>query len=60
MGFLKNFLNSLSAEDNMPGAEKPGRNDPCWCGSGKKYKSCHLKEDEKRPGKNPSLKCGPT
>ena len=20
----------------------PGRNDPCWCGSGKKYKSCHL------------------
>lgn len=21
---------------------KPGRNDPCWCGSGKKYKKCHL------------------
>ena len=20
---------------------KPGRNDPCWCGSGKKYKFCH-------------------
>ncbi|MEK7565884.1 MAG: preprotein translocase subunit SecA [Patescibacteria group bacterium] len=20
---------------------KPGRNDPCWCGSGKKYKKCH-------------------
>ena len=19
-----------------------GRNDPCWCGSGKKYKKCHL------------------
>ncbi|MCY1690171.1 SEC-C metal-binding domain-containing protein [Exiguobacterium sp. SL14] len=18
-----------------------GRNDPCWCGSGKKYKNCH-------------------
>jgi preprotein translocase subunit SecA len=18
-----------------------GRNDPCWCGSGKKYKRCH-------------------
>jgi len=25
---------------------KVGRNDPCWCGSGKKYKQCHLKEDE--------------
>ena len=22
-------------------AQKPGRNEPCWCGSGKKYKSCH-------------------
>jgi preprotein translocase subunit SecA len=20
---------------------EPGRNDPCWCGSGKKYKKCH-------------------
>ena len=26
-----------------PGAakKKPGRNEPCWCGSGKKYKKCH-------------------
>jgi hypothetical protein len=23
----------------------PGRNDPCWCGSGKKYKHCHMKSD---------------
>lgn len=23
------------------GKKKPGRNDPCWCGSGKKYKKCH-------------------
>ncbi len=23
-----------------------GRNDPCHCGSGKKYKSCHLESDE--------------
>lgn len=21
--------------------DEPGRNDPCWCGSGKKYKRCH-------------------
>lgn len=26
--------------------KKPGRNDPCYCGSGKKYKQCHLKEDQ--------------
>jgi preprotein translocase subunit SecA len=24
----------------------PGRNEPCWCGSGKKYKQCHLQQDE--------------
>ena len=27
--------------------EKPGRDDPCWCGSGKKYKKCHIDFDEK-------------
>lgn len=25
--------------------DKPGRNDACWCGSGKKYKKCHLGDD---------------
>jgi hypothetical protein len=24
---------------------KPGRNEPCWCGSGKKYKHCHMRQD---------------
>jgi len=28
----------------VPGAL--GRNDPCHCGSGKKYKQCHLAQDE--------------
>ena len=27
---------------------KPGRNDPCPCGSGKKYKVCHAAEDRSR------------
>lgn len=27
--------------------EKIGRNDPCWCGSGKKYKQCHAGMDDK-------------
>ena len=25
----------------------PGRNDACWCGSGKKYKKCHMDFDRK-------------
>lgn len=37
------------------------RNDPCWCGSGKKYKKCHLSEDAKsgkdlRPAKKYPVK----
>lgn len=35
-------------------AEKPQRNDPCWCGSGKKYKKCHLKADEARERQQPA------
>lgn len=27
--------------------KSPDRNEECWCGSGKKYKKCHLNNDEK-------------
>ncbi len=27
-----------------------GRNDPCWCGSGKKYKHCHMQSDLQKSG----------
>ncbi len=30
------------AEQTKPALPKVGRNDPCPCGSGKKYKNCHL------------------
>jgi hypothetical protein len=29
------------------GKRKLGRNAPCWCGSGKKYKKCHLSLEER-------------
>ena len=32
---------------SFDGMETPGRNDECWCGSGKKYKKCHLANDER-------------
>ncbi len=31
-----------------------GRNDPCWCRSGKKYKHCHMREDQKTGGPQPT------
>ena len=27
--------------ETVRNAATPGRNEPCWCGSGKKYKKCH-------------------
>jgi len=35
----------LMDENTTQPRKKPGRNDPCWCGSGKKYKKCHLDAD---------------
>lgn len=32
---------------SFDGMVTPGRNDECWCGSGKKYKKCHLANDER-------------
>lgn len=30
-----------TSSSELPASKKLGRNDPCWCGSGKKYKKCH-------------------
>lgn len=36
---------------------KKGRNDPCWCGSGKKFKRCHLgREKQPKPSVSASMK----
>ncbi len=35
------MVDSLASAATSPAAgAKPGRNDPCWCGSGKKWKKC--------------------
>lgn len=43
------ILNSPDDTGNVPvapgGKPKLGRNDPCYCGSGKKFKNCHGKEN---------------
>ena len=33
----------ILAPSNSRTQKEPGRNQPCYCGSGKKYKHCHLK-----------------
>jgi len=59
MGILEKFSTLFSSEKTGP-ADKPQRNDLCWCGSGKKYKKCHLAEDDKKTASSCSLNCGPT
>jgi len=35
--------NGARPREGAPADWKGGRNDPCWCGSGQKYKKCHGK-----------------
>jgi len=60
MGILKAVIDYFKPQDyTKPGAGL-GRNDACWCGSGRKYKKCHLQEDEKKYGASCSINCGPS
>ena len=36
---------------------KLGRNDACWCGSGIKYKRCHMESDMKKRSRILTSKC---
>jgi hypothetical protein len=40
------LFGKLQREPTAAGPPKRGRNQPCWCGSGRKYKVCHLRADE--------------
>jgi len=52
--------NIRTNRDGANGGNKPqtvrnsgpqlNRNDPCWCGSGKKYKQCHMASDRAQAG----------
>ena len=51
MGFLKNVvekIRNIFVWRRKDQQRKIGRNEPCWCGSKKKYKHCHLESDRKK------------
>ncbi|MCK4536477.1 MAG: SEC-C domain-containing protein [Desulfuromonadales bacterium] len=50
MSFLRRIFKNEPAEPELqaPPQPLPQRNDPCWCGSQKKYKKCHLEEDRQQ------------
>jgi hypothetical protein len=43
---LTSWFKNLFSKTERPQEVVLGRNDACWCGSGKKYKKCHLASDE--------------
>lgn len=47
-GFDDEYDEYDGAPRRMPvlAPQRPGRNEPCSCGSGKKYKHCHWKQDQ--------------
>ncbi|MDA3047566.1 preprotein translocase subunit SecA [Campylobacter sp. JMF_08 NE1] len=47
---ISNSSQSTENSEFSLGAKKPKRNDPCPCGSGKKYKDCHGKGGPKKGG----------
>ena len=52
MKLFKSIAKMFSSEDEQTVDKNLGRNESCWCGSGKKYKKCHLIEDERK-----AIKC---
>lgn len=58
MGMLEKIVNLFMSDDKTVPVRELGRNEACWCGSGKKYKKCHLHPDQEAMNKNRSMNCG--
>ena len=48
MSFIDRIKRIFGYGGNKMPDRKPGRNEPCWCGSGLKYKRCHMEADERK------------
>lgn len=46
MKLIEKFMRYMTG--NAPKKVFPARNELCWCGSGIKYKRCHLDKDEQK------------
>jgi uncharacterized protein YecA (UPF0149 family) len=60
MGFFEKVINYFAPGEEEVQTRDIGRNDVCWCGSGRKYKKCHLGDDERKLRAKNTVKCGKT
>ena len=49
MAYRRTTSSHRKIEKREVARKKIGRNEPCWCGSGKKYKFCHLDRENQTP-----------
>jgi uncharacterized protein YecA (UPF0149 family) len=57
MGLLDKILGRREVPPEE--ARNLGRNQPCWCGSGKKYKKCHYQADSRYFSQRLAAACKP-
>ena len=50
---------SISMKKGPESSKELSRNDPCWCGSGKKFKKCHLGREQPPPRPKASVSQNP-
>jgi hypothetical protein len=48
MSWLERLLGRRGTGETPGSMTDLRRGDPCWCGSGRKYGSCHRQEDRQR------------
>ncbi len=60
MGIVDKIIGWISPKDGTVVSDRPGRNEECWCGSGKKYKKCHLDADAETISKACATNCKTT
>ncbi len=53
---ISRLARKLFGTEEVPPREW-GRNEPCWCGSGKKYKAYHQERDEQKRSSSRAAAC---
>ena len=60
MSILGKIADAFSSRTQPAPGSEPGRNEPCWCGSGQKYKRCHLDADRLKAQAQRTTNCRTT
>jgi len=60
MSIFEKIAAAFSSQSRPVSGSEPARNEPCWCGSGRKYKRCHLDADRLKAQAQRTTNCRTT